>query len=59
MQSFEDIRARAAARKGGDAALAALLPEDPAADAVAKLSDDRLLSEFSKRIFQALSLIHI
>ena len=53
MQKFEAIKARAAQRKGGDAALEALMPEPTVAGAVAKLTDDRILSEFSKRVFQA------
>ena len=55
MESFEKIRARAAAQKGGDDALNALLAtatvRTPAE--IASLGDDRILSEFSKRVFQA------
>jgi len=54
MQSFEDIRKRAETRKGGAAALEALLTEGALPDRdIAALSDDRLLAEFSKRVFQA------
>ncbi|MGB0506008.1 MAG: DNA-3-methyladenine glycosylase I, partial [Pikeienuella sp.] len=55
MQSFEEIRARAASLKGGDAALDEMLagtivksPEE-----IAAIPDDRILAEFSKRVFQA------
>ena len=55
MQSFKSIRERAEARKGGTAALEAELPQgpDPLIHDLARLPDDRILSEFSKRIFQA------
>lgn len=52
MQRFAEIRARAAERKGGDEMLEVLLPEDEGAD-IASLGDDRILSQFSKRVFQA------
>lgn len=51
--SFKSIRARAAKRKGGEKALAALLPKAPDQKALAKLTDDRVLSEMTKRIFCA------
>ena len=53
MISFKTIRARAAKRKGGDAALAALLPKVPSQKALARLADDRVLAEMAKRIFSA------
>lgn len=53
MLAFKTIRARAAKRKGGDAALASLLPKMPPAKALARLGDDRVLSEMAKRIFSA------
>ena len=53
MIPFKPIRARAAKRKGGDAALAALLPKVPAPKGLAKLSNDRVLAEMSKRIFSS------
>jgi len=53
MTSFKSIRARAAKRKGGDKALAALLPKAPDPKVLAKLSDDRILAEMTKRIFCA------
>jgi 3-methyladenine DNA glycosylase Tag len=53
MPSFKTIRARAAKRKGSDAVLASLLPKVTSAKALAKLSDDRVLSHMAKRIFSA------
>src|SRR6266576_3375808 len=51
--SFKTIRARAEKRKGGPKALEKLLPKKPNAGALAKLSDDRILSEMSMRVFYA------
>lgn len=53
MIAFKTIRARAAKRKGGEAALASLLPKVTSEKALAKLGDDRVLSEMAKRIFSA------
>jgi 3-methyladenine DNA glycosylase Tag len=53
MASFRTIRARAAKRKGGEAALVRLLPPAPDAKALAKLKDDRVLAEMTKRVFCA------
>src|SRR5258707_2064200 len=53
MKHFATIRARAAKRKGGDAALNALLPKVKSAAALARMKDDRLLSDMTKRIFSA------
>ena len=53
MQHFATIRARAAKRKGGDAKLMALLPKVKSAAALARIKDDRLLSDMTKRIFSA------
>lgn len=55
MERYAAIRARAAERKGGEAALDALLDETPVRDPaeIAALGDDRILSEFSKRVFQS------
>jgi len=51
--SFADLHARAAARKGGEAALEALLTDPlPAAD-LAAIPDDRWLSDMTRRIFQS------
>jgi 3-methyladenine DNA glycosylase Tag len=53
MTSFKTIRARAEKRKGGAKALEKLLPGKPDAKALAKLSDDRILAEMTKRVFSA------
>ena len=53
MVSFKTIRARAAKRKGGEAALAACCPRSTSPKALAKLGDDRVLAEMTKRIFSA------
>src|SRR5215470_17509774 len=53
MQHFATIRARAAKRKGGDAKLIALLPKVKSAAALARIKDDRLLSDMTKRMFSA------
>ena len=50
---FKAIRARAEKRKGGPKALEKLLPRKPDVKALAKLSDDRILSEMTKRMFSA------
>ena len=51
--SFQSIRERAAARKGGEKVLAGLLPKKPSNKALAKLGDDRVLSEMAARVFSA------
>ncbi len=51
--AFKTIWARAAKRKGGDKALQALLPKAPDQKALAKLADDRVLAEMTKRVFSA------
>jgi 3-methyladenine DNA glycosylase Tag len=53
MSPFKTIRARAAKRKGGEAALAALLPKVPDRRSLAELRDDRVLAEMTRRIFSA------
>src|ERR1700712_4676142 len=50
---FKTIRARAEKRKGGPKALAKLLPAKPDPKALAKLGDDRILAEMTKRVFSA------
>jgi 3-methyladenine DNA glycosylase Tag len=50
---FKTIRARAEKRKGGPKGLEKLLPRKPDVKALAKLSDDRILSEMTKRVFSA------
>lgn len=51
--TFKTIHARAAKRKGGPAALAKLLPKVAGDKALAKLGDDRVLAEMTKRVFSA------
>jgi len=53
MIAFKTIRARAAKRKGGEAALASLLPKVPAQKGLARVTDDRVLAEMAQRIFSA------
>src|SRR5262245_10257769 len=53
MTSFKTIRSRAARRKGGEVVLAALLPKVASPKALAKLGDDRVLAEMTRRIFSA------
>jgi 3-methyladenine DNA glycosylase Tag len=53
MTPFKTIRARAAKRKGGERALAQLLPAMTPRAALARLKDDRVLAEMTKRIFSA------
>jgi 3-methyladenine DNA glycosylase Tag len=50
---FKTIRARAEKRKGGAKALEKLLPRKPDMKRLAKLSNDRILSEMTKRVFSA------
>jgi 3-methyladenine DNA glycosylase Tag len=52
--SFAKIMARAAKRKGGEVALKKLMPAAPkSAKTLAKLADDRILSDMAKRVFSA------
>lgn len=51
--SFKTIRARAEKRKGGPAALKKLLPPAPDNKKLAKLKDDRVLAEMTRRVFSA------
>ena len=53
MKVFEDFRDRAIERKGGEAALEEALGAADHARDISALSDDRILAEFSKRVFQA------
>jgi 3-methyladenine DNA glycosylase Tag len=53
MLPFKTIRARAEKRKGGPKALASLLLPKPNPKALAKLGDDRVLAEMTKRVFCA------
>ena len=51
MPGFTTIRARAAKRKGGEAALASLMPRPATPAELAAWTDDRMLSEMTRRIF--------
>jgi len=51
MDGFASIRQRAEMRKGGAAALAALLPAVPDPGLLAAMPDDRVLAEMARRIF--------
>jgi 3-methyladenine DNA glycosylase Tag len=53
MTSFKVIRARAEKRKGGPKALEKLLHPPAGAKALAKLGDDRVLAEMTRRVFCA------
>ncbi|WP_407181457.1 DNA-3-methyladenine glycosylase I [Bradyrhizobium sp. STM 3562] len=53
MTPFKTIRARAEKRKGGPEALQSLLPKRPDPKALARLSDDRILAEMTRRVFSA------
>ena len=53
MTPFKSIRARAEKRKGGPKALARLLPPKPDLKALARLGDDRILAEMTRRVFSA------
>ena len=53
MPGFDRIRTRAAERKGGADVLASLLGPAPDNAAVARLSDDRILSTMTERVFAA------
>lgn len=53
MTPFRTIRARAEKRKGGAEALSRLLPPAPDPGALARLGDDRVLAEMTRRVFSA------
>ena len=53
MIPFKTIRARAETRKGGPKSLAKLLPPEPDLKALAKLGDDRILADMTRRVFCA------
>jgi len=50
---FKTIKSRAEKRKGGPGALQKMLPRKPDARALARLSDDRMLAEMTRRVFSA------
>lgn len=53
MRKFENIRNAALERKGGEAALEEAISAHDHARDISTLTDDRILAEFSKRVFQA------
>ena len=53
MRSFDEIFAISAERKGGAEALEAMLEPAPDRAELAKISDDRWLSQFTKGVFRA------
>jgi 3-methyladenine DNA glycosylase Tag len=53
MEKFDSLFQRAATRKGGAKVLNLLLGEAQPDSEVAKLSDDRILSAFTKKVFQS------
>lgn len=53
MTSFKTIRARAEKRKGGPKALDKLMLDKPDLKGLAKLGDDRILAEMTRRVFCA------
>lgn len=53
LESFNSIYQRAAERKGGETALRFLLGDGADDQQVKQLSDDRLLSAFTKKVFQS------
>lgn len=53
MNNFSTIRARAAARKGGDTVLQTLVGATPDNASLATLPDNRILSTMSERVFAA------
>ena len=53
MKSFEEIRSRAAERKGGEDVLSTLLPAAPDNAALAAVPDHRILSTMANRVFSA------
>jgi 3-methyladenine DNA glycosylase Tag len=50
---FKRIHERAAKRKGGETVLQSLMPKRPNNKALAKLADDRVLSDMTARVFSA------
>ncbi len=53
MQPFAEIYARAAAHKGGEAELAALLAPQGRRPSLARLQDDRVLAEMTRCVFRS------
>ena len=53
MKTFEDFRQAAVERKGGEAALEEAIGAHDYGRDISEMNDDRILAEFSKRVFQA------
>jgi 3-methyladenine DNA glycosylase Tag len=53
METFYDIQQRAAKRKGGKAALAAIVHKPLTSKQLMKINDDEWLEEFTRKIFQS------
>lgn len=53
MEKFSTILARAAKRKGGEESLFNLVGKPMSADEFARLTDDRVLAEMTKKVFQS------
>jgi len=53
MKNFSSLYERAAARKGGEAALEAMIPKPKSAAALARIPDDRWLAAMAKAVFRA------
>ena len=53
LETFDKLYSRAAKRKGGDKILALLLADLDELQDVAELTDDRILSAFTKKVFQS------
>lgn len=53
MNSFSKLYERAVAKKGGEAALEALISKPESKAALARIPDDRWLSGMAKSVFQA------
>lgn len=53
MKNFATLYERAARRKGGEAALEALIPKPKSPSALARIPDDRWLSGIAKSVFRA------
>ena len=53
LEKFDDIYQRAAARKGGAVKLNILLGPGNRDHLLPTITDDRFLSEFSKKVFQS------
>ncbi|MCC2617195.1 DNA-3-methyladenine glycosylase I [Aestuariibacter halophilus] len=53
LESYQALYQRACERKGGPARLEAMLGEPLSPEALAQLGDDRILAEFTRKVFQS------